>query len=252
MKAGKRRWIWLAVGGVIFLVGVGMIALYPGAGAWSPVNCWHYDVDIRTGKTRYLRYLFLVNTRTEIKDSALSLALSPEERTDIPPEWRRVNTFSPGVHHSPHYTYHGALNQIRELEGTWEMFSFTPEQKRKSARDVLALWQRSGSDSAVSRYLGDLFNGLNEKNGSDREEYFRNFQAVEVCSETNKGDIVEITLRYPDGTLMERREVSVRNGERVSNGRVVTWNKFRRSGEDAVFRSGALVKEWSSITNYPE
>jgi hypothetical protein len=68
-------------------------------------------------------------------------------------DWRRVNTFSPGVGHSPHYVYHGAFAQIREIKIAWEVAKFSAEAKRRVAETILAAWQSEGSYFGVQDYV---------------------------------------------------------------------------------------------------
>ena len=114
--AGRSGPGWKIILGIVCLLVVvlliGSSPLFP----WTPFNCWHEDVDINTGKIRYSRYLLFYCVKTEIRDSPLSLALLPQERNGVTPDWRRVNTFSPGRRVSPHHMFHGAFYQIRELE----------------------------------------------------------------------------------------------------------------------------------------
>lgn len=67
-----------------------------------------------------------------------------------------MNTFSPMVHHSPHYRYHGAIWQARTLERMWDLDLFTPQAKRQMAKDILALWSSGEGDWPASRYLDKL------------------------------------------------------------------------------------------------
>ena len=72
------------------------------------------------------------------------------------PAWERVNTFSPGTHHSPHYRYHAALWQAHQMEMITSMCELTPEQKRNAARAILAAWQKSGSCGGAEGVLENL------------------------------------------------------------------------------------------------
>jgi hypothetical protein len=123
---------------------------------WSPVNCWHHDVDIHSGRVRYTRYVFWIPVRQKIEDSSLTKALHQDDLGGITAEWHHAMTFSPGLRHSPHYIFHSAINQIRELELSWSLADFTPEARRASARRVLQLWQQTGSDSGAGDYLRAL------------------------------------------------------------------------------------------------
>jgi hypothetical protein len=60
---------------------------------------------------------------------------------------------SPGLHHSPHYVFHGAIYQIRELEMCWEFGKMTPAARAKTARNLLRLWQQKLSYMRATDYL---------------------------------------------------------------------------------------------------
>ena len=120
---------------------------------WSPINCWHYEVDIQSGRMRYTRYLAFVPISQRIDESALSRALQPDDLRDSQPDWRRALTLSPGVRNSPHYVFHSSIAQIRELEMVWQAGEFTPAAQRSSAKRVLELWQKGHSDNAAEPYL---------------------------------------------------------------------------------------------------
>lgn len=122
--------------------------MYP----WSELNCRHQDVDINTGRIRETRYLLNVKLWERTKDSWITTALSPEVVRTAGPDWKRVNTFSPGTHHSPHYTYHGAISQIRLIEEAWQQMPFTKEAQRQVAETLLKLWQKNKGYWAAEDY----------------------------------------------------------------------------------------------------
>lgn len=144
----KTRRYWIAIGTVVPALTV--LFLISGFFQWSPLNCWHDDVDINTGRVRYTRYLFfcLVSDRTE--DTWLSHAHNDSNGA---PDWRRVNTFSPGLGHSPHYRFHGAIYQINTLERADSMISFDPAARRKVADTLLKLWQHGGSGFDADQFV---------------------------------------------------------------------------------------------------
>jgi hypothetical protein len=120
---------------------------------WSGINCTTHEVDIHSGRIRHARYIFFVPLERRIEDSALTKALSSEDIAGATPEWHPVITLSPGLRHSPHYVFHSAISQIRELEGAWELTKFTPTARRASAKEVLHLWQQAGGDDGAKDYL---------------------------------------------------------------------------------------------------
>jgi len=154
-KKPRRRWrrlltIFVAVpiAAVVADLLFGLIGFFQ----WSPLNCWHEDMDIRTGRIRYTRYLFRCKVNERVMDSELTKALPPDAVECVEPDWHRVNTFSPGVHYSPHYRYHGAIHTIRMLKDAWERASFSAEARRRCAETVLELWQSDGGYHMAKRY----------------------------------------------------------------------------------------------------
>jgi hypothetical protein len=87
----------------------------------------------------------------------LSLALQGEtvDVADIP-AWHRVNTFSPGVGHSPHYVFHSALFQAHQMETIGSTLRLTPERKREVAKAILTAWQKSARDYGANDYIRKL------------------------------------------------------------------------------------------------
>lgn len=149
----KRKIGWWIVGVGACLWAVPFLLSLVGLLPWSPINCWHYDVDIHSGRIRYTRYFAFVPISQRIDESALSRALQPEDLRASHPDWRRALTFSPGVRHSPHYLFHSAIHQIWELEMAWRVGEFTPAARRSSAKRVLELWQEGQSANAAKPYL---------------------------------------------------------------------------------------------------
>jgi hypothetical protein len=128
----------------------------------TTINCWQDEVDIHTGRIRYSYFLLCVPVVRYVQDSALTRALSEEEQNSQVRQWRTVTRISPGKNYSPHYFYHGAIFQIKELEYTWDALRLTTPARRESARRVLKAWQQDGNYWKVQEYIYTL-KGL-EKN----------------------------------------------------------------------------------------
>lgn len=155
MKSKLKIALWIVGGGACLLAVVFSLTLV-GLLPWSPINCWRQEVDIHSGRIRYTRYLVFIPVSRRIDKSALSRVLQSEDLRDSHPEWRPVITLSPGVRNSPHYSFHSAIAQIRELEAVWQAGGFAPAAQRSSAKRVLELWQEEQSDHAVSTYLQSI------------------------------------------------------------------------------------------------
>ncbi len=72
-------------------------------------------------------------------------------------DWQPVVTLSPGLHHSPHYRYHGAINQIKELEICWDFGKMTSAAREETARRVLRLWQQTGRCWQAGEYIQSVW-----------------------------------------------------------------------------------------------
>ena len=145
----------IGVVAVLIALGVGWavgLGCYPFV-RWSPLNCRHEDIDINTGRIRHQRFLVGMCVRERFEETPISPQF---DLSNVAPDWRRVNTFSPLVRHSPHYRFHSAIHQARELELIWQGTSFTPEAKKQACQDMLQLWQTSQSDYAAEGYIRAL------------------------------------------------------------------------------------------------
>lgn len=136
----KKRRVWVTLS--IIVSALTVLLLFSGLFQWSPLNCWHEEVDINTGRIRHTRYLLFCRIGDRMEDTWLSRLANKPNNT---PDWRRVNTYSPGLHHSPHYQYHGAIHQIKVLEQADAVVPFDPSARRKVADTLLTLWQTTGS-----------------------------------------------------------------------------------------------------------
>ena len=106
----RRQWFAL----IILMPMITMLLLtVSGVFVWSPLNCGHEEVDINTGRVRHTKYFLFYQIGDRTEDTWVSRASSKSNKS---PDWHRVNTFSPGVGHSPHYNFHGAIHQITTLE----------------------------------------------------------------------------------------------------------------------------------------
>ena len=124
---------------------------------WSPLNCRHEEIDINSGRIRAQRFLAGVCVSEQVTESPVSLEMSDAA---VRPDWRRVNTFSPLVGHSPHYSFHSAIHQTRKLQIIWELSDFSPDERRESCHEILKQWQAGRSDASAEEYLATLANSF--------------------------------------------------------------------------------------------
>jgi hypothetical protein len=134
--------------GVILLLLVAFCLSLAGFFPWSRINCSTTDIELCSGRTRYTRYLFWIPVERTVSASALTKELSPKDLPGSQCEWQPVVTLSPRVRHSPHYVYHSALSQIRDLESIWKAKRIPKESRRADAIRLLRLWQKSGCREA--------------------------------------------------------------------------------------------------------
>lgn len=130
---------------------------------WSEMNCENQEINIKTGQARYSRSLWFVKISERVEDTALSHALNGETVNVAETEvWHRVNTFSPGVRHSPHYRYHGALSQAKEFGTLQQVYGLNKVDAARFAREVLITWQTNGSYFAADKVLQEKMTELEQ------------------------------------------------------------------------------------------
>ncbi|OHB78039.1 MAG: hypothetical protein A2Z25_05105 [Planctomycetes bacterium RBG_16_55_9] len=102
------------------------------------------------------------------KDTPISMTLKGKavDIADVQP-WFRVNTFSPGLRHSPHYNFHGAFAQAHKMELVCELIQAGPEEKRRIAENILRLWQTEKRYLPVEHYLQTEMEQGMKKTGQD-------------------------------------------------------------------------------------
>jgi len=142
---------------LIFLMAVVFPLVSPFVGmAWSPINCRHEDIDLETGRIRHTTMVYWMPISRKFEHTSISKVLGVVDLYRASGDWHRVNTFSPGVRHSPHYSFHGVLSQIEKLKLVWELEDFDATNRKESARALLYLWKMSGSDSNTDGYFTGL------------------------------------------------------------------------------------------------
>jgi hypothetical protein len=146
----KTRLLLIFLG---FAVLLGAPFAVPMFSLWSRINCREQEVDVHSGLRRDTRYIYWIPVSRKVTDTPLSAARSNVSSTRIEPQWESVNTFGPYTRHSPHYIYHAAFSQIRQLELLWTEFEFDVVKRRDSARGLRREWQTTHSDSSADAYI---------------------------------------------------------------------------------------------------
>lgn len=142
--------------GLLVLIALGAFGLsFLGFFPWSGLNCSMLEVDLDSGRTRGTRYLFWIPVRRAVADTAFTRVLKPADLRG-PPDWQPVSITSPSVKHSPHFYFHAAAWQIRQLEIIWGLAKTPVETRRAQVLEVRRLWQEQGRDSGAGEYLASL------------------------------------------------------------------------------------------------
>ena len=124
---------------------------------WSRIYCRHEDINVKTGQSRITRTLCMIKISQQINHTPLSLTLQGETvNVKNIKEWHPVNTFYWGRKYSPHYRFHGAFGQAKDLELILDMNNASELQRRDATVGLLAIWQKSGNDFEARTYLNEL------------------------------------------------------------------------------------------------
>ena len=134
-----------------------MLFVIPLLWPWTPLNCSHDDIDITAGRYRNQRYLLWIKVSETVEETALS-KLYEEFVGPLPsPQWRRVNTFSPGTSNSPHYAYHQALYTTSWLANLLCHSDLSSEDKKNAILDFFHSLQKDGNCSRAQEYVMSNF-----------------------------------------------------------------------------------------------
>ena len=229
-QMNRRHITWTIIAASILLLAVFLVSMLM---PWTPINCRHEDVDLTTGRLRYSRHLLFCKVSERIEDSPITKVLQLDVLGRRTPEWRRVNTFSPGVHYSPHYTFHGAIHQIHTLATVWDManeYGFSEELKQKTALDVLAIWQQSGSDFLAGDYISCLYDLTDE---AKRQRILTALPKLQMpLVETNGTEVIH-TVFFPNGQPMDRIHGYVdKHGKFIRHG---VWERWAADGTRVLY-----------------
>ena len=179
------------------------------------INDRRTDIDIMTGRVRQMYKLWFVPLWWTTKDSELTKALNPEDVRGVKPKWETVYVYPcalPVRNMHINTKYHFAINQVRRLHDFWckmendEILTGEPLDafKRKTANDVLLLWQVSGSYFMGYPFLSalhEMFLNWEENENEARLDVFLALKVAEM--EVVDGKTFK-TFYYPDGKLLDR------------------------------------------------
>lgn len=124
--------------------------------SWSRINCREQEIDVLSGLRQDTRFIYWIPVSRKVSSTSLSKALSVNESETRERHWNHVNSFGPYTHHSPHYIYHSAFSQIKNLEIIWNMFEIDAAEREVTAKGLLHEWQITGTDSSADAYLQEV------------------------------------------------------------------------------------------------
>jgi hypothetical protein len=117
------------------------------------VTCRQEDINIKTGRARYSRYVFSLRVSEVLKDTPLSVARAGQviDATSIQ-AWRPVHTFPLESTISPTRRLSAALVQADEIRMLAEIYYLTADPQNEIAPKVLTLWQTGGDCRTTGKY----------------------------------------------------------------------------------------------------
>jgi len=146
-------YVAVAILTLLFLMGFVVPFFFP----WTPLNCTDESIDITSGRKRVEKHFLYMKVADRIEETPLSGAYRELVGEPGQPDWRRVNTFSPGVSHSPHYIYHSALISARQLTEAFGSQRFTDRARKQAVLTFLGLLQSEGNDGKAGDYAWAVF-----------------------------------------------------------------------------------------------
>jgi hypothetical protein len=123
---------------------------------WSQLNCTRHEIDIYTGRTRVIRYLYFVPLVCQVRESTISRAAGYDAYDDTTATWRPYRTLSPGQTSSPTQSFDSVTTQMDDVDNAWAIGQFSDDARRVSARRILSLWQSSGQAVGADQYIARL------------------------------------------------------------------------------------------------
>lgn len=153
----SAKMLLVVVGFILGLLILGPV-VWPWFSVWSRINCEVQEINIRTGRARFRRYIWYIEVSERTEGTLVSKLLDGREVevADTEP-WQTVNTFCPpGASYSPHHSYHSALYQIQRLGLIFEAADVSRAKRVEHAEELLELWQRDRSDGKAGDFVNRL------------------------------------------------------------------------------------------------
>ena len=111
------------------------------------------EIDLLSGRIRRTAYVYWIKVGESYSDTPLSKEVYTGSVDDPNGTWVKYGSSGIYVNHSPHYSYHSALFQAKQLGMIWEMNDTVASQRKEQANAVLKLWGFTDSDDLVDEYL---------------------------------------------------------------------------------------------------
>ena len=148
---GLRRYLVPAVVVVATLLVLAFVV--PQFTSSSPFNYWHEDIDITCGRKRTRHYILGLRISSRIEDTEGSKLYRETVGEPGTPEWRTVNTFSPGSDSSPNHAYHRSLDMLSELTETLRKDDFSQELTAYHLADFFSCLQKGNNDAEAQMFM---------------------------------------------------------------------------------------------------
>ncbi|MBL7145652.1 MAG: hypothetical protein ISS76_15555 [Phycisphaerae bacterium] len=121
---------------------------------WTNIQCRKEYIDINTGISRTQKYYWFLKYSDKTEPTYLS-KLHGIASTENP-QWHIVNTLSFGHGHSPHYIFHSAFGQIKNLKLLISLYNIKEKDSKAIARQIIELWKENRSDDKAGEYLHEI------------------------------------------------------------------------------------------------
>ena len=204
---------------------------------WSSLNSLDTDIDLNSGRLRHTRHIASLKVYEAVEDTPLSKAI---QRRGGVPEWHTTGVVSPPfVNYSPSYVFGPARSQMRDLEFLWDLLQASPDFRRKSAEQLLTLWEAEGSTHAAGKFLFSLEDFWREEKPSGPAcELLES--SLSPREQVRDGTITR-TFFYPDHKPLMRVEGYLDSkGHFVRNGLSVTWHPSGRMESHRSYKAGVV------------
>ena len=147
----KIRWCL-----IVLALLVALPFIVPLFSSWSRINVTESEIDLLSGRVRRTVYLYWLNVGESYYDTPLSKELHNGQLCNSEGTWVPYGSSGIYVKHSPHYAYHGALFQAKQLEMIWVMNETETSQRKKQGSELLGLWRSNNSDEEGGDYIRNI------------------------------------------------------------------------------------------------